>query len=252
MKNVFGDMIANSVVSIMNSDGHKRLHNKSGIKVSLASEEGESFDESSSDGDKIEIDGDLDTSTVDESSLEKMLESYMSTALRSSFGDDDKPLSDKYNTSDIDDATKNKMKEDCREFLSQCSECVGDKVERAGHDFWLTRNGHGAGFWDGDWNEDGDKLTEAAEGFGVFDLLENEDGTVGDGQSNSVTLDEGFEGDSSGSEDEVNFSEDSLKEAAIIFQRLLSTSEKLDHAGFSNSAKLALAAANEIFNKFNK
>lgn len=26
------------------------------------------------------------------------------------------------------------------------SEC-----ERIGHDFWLTRNGHGAGFWDGDW-----------------------------------------------------------------------------------------------------
>jgi len=29
----------------------------------------------------------------------------------------------------------------------------GDAIKQAGHDFWLTRNGHGAGFWDGDWLE---------------------------------------------------------------------------------------------------
>jgi len=34
---------------------------------------------------------------------------------------------------------------------------------QAGHDFWLTRNGHGAGFWDGDWPETGDALTEASK-----------------------------------------------------------------------------------------
>ena len=27
------------------------------------------------------------------------------------------------------------------------------ECERIGHDFWLTRNGHGAGFWDGGWND---------------------------------------------------------------------------------------------------
>lgn len=34
---------------------------------------------------------------------------------------------------------------------------------QAGIDFWLTRNGHGAGFWDRDLGEIGDKLTAAAE-----------------------------------------------------------------------------------------
>lgn len=29
-----------------------------------------------------------------------------------------------------------------------------DDPGRAGHDLWLTRNGHGAGFWDGYWPED--------------------------------------------------------------------------------------------------
>ena len=32
---------------------------------------------------------------------------------------------------------------------------------RAGHDFWLTRNGHGAGFWDRGLGEVGDALSEA-------------------------------------------------------------------------------------------
>ena len=36
--------------------------------------------------------------------------------------------------------------------------------EYAGHDFWLTRNGHGCGFWDGDWTEPAAEiLTKAAE-----------------------------------------------------------------------------------------
>lgn len=47
----------------------------------------------------------------------------------------------------------------------------------AGHDFWLTRNGHGAGFWDGDWDlDDTDrhaaKLDQAAQDFGQVDLYE--------------------------------------------------------------------------------
>ena len=40
-------------------------------------------------------------------------------------------------------------------------------AELAGHDFWLTRNGHGAGFWDGDWQEPAAAaLTAAAHAFG--------------------------------------------------------------------------------------
>jgi len=34
----------------------------------------------------------------------------------------------------------------------------------AGHDYWLTRNGHGCGFWDGDWKEPAATvLTEASQ-----------------------------------------------------------------------------------------
>ncbi len=50
---------------------------------------------------------------------------------------------------------------------------------RAGHDFWLTRNGHGAGFWDGDWPElQGARLTAAAKAFGHVDIYIGDDGRL--------------------------------------------------------------------------
>lgn len=49
----------------------------------------------------------------------------------------------------------------------------------AGHDFWLTRNGHGAGFWGGDWLEPyAAKLTKAAKTFGAFGLYRGDDGKI--------------------------------------------------------------------------
>lgn len=49
----------------------------------------------------------------------------------------------------------------------------------AGHDFALTRNGHGAGFWDGDLPEElGNRLTTAAVSVGECWPYLGDDGTV--------------------------------------------------------------------------
>lgn len=49
----------------------------------------------------------------------------------------------------------------------------------AGHDFWLTRCGHGAGFWDGDWPEPAASvLTSACETLGNIDLYVGDDGKI--------------------------------------------------------------------------
>lgn len=45
----------------------------------------------------------------------------------------------------------------------------GYPEEYAGHDFWLTRCGHGCGYWDRGLGELGDRLTEAAKGYGSPD-----------------------------------------------------------------------------------
>jgi hypothetical protein len=52
-----------------------------------------------------------------------------------------------------------------KHFMSKDAEYIinrpGNDLELlAPHEFYLTRNRHGAGFWDGDWDELGDKLTE--------------------------------------------------------------------------------------------
>lgn len=54
-----------------------------------------------------------------------------------------------------------------------------DPVKHAGHDLWLTRNGHGSGFWDGDWAQpQADKLCEVAKIMGQSDVYLGDDGLV--------------------------------------------------------------------------
>lgn len=70
---------------------------------------------------------------------------------------------------------------DAAEALVRQAEGVwGDSLwRRAGHDLWLTRNGHGAGFWDGDWPEAlGEQLTEIAHGLGERHLYRGDDGLL--------------------------------------------------------------------------
>ena len=65
------------------------------------------------------------------------------------------------------------MVKDCRLF--QEAHDVAHDPGLAGHNFWLTCNGHGSGFWDGDWPA---RLTEASEQFGEFDLYVGDDGLI--------------------------------------------------------------------------
>lgn len=49
----------------------------------------------------------------------------------------------------------------------------------AGRDFWFTRNGHGVGFWDGDWSEDvAETLTATSKTFRSLDLYRGDDGQL--------------------------------------------------------------------------
>lgn len=75
---------------------------------------------------------------------------------------------------------------DCEKFQRQnvsdleayCASIDRRTMGHAGHDFWLTRNRHGAGFWDrhGVPNDVGKRLTVAAHAFGPFSLYLGDDG----------------------------------------------------------------------------
>src|SRR5215213_9921810 len=49
---------------------------------------------------------------------------------------------------------------------------------QAGHDFWLTRNRHGAGFWDRGLGDLSNRLSDASKVYGEVDLYVGDDGQI--------------------------------------------------------------------------
>lgn len=119
--------------------------------------------------------------------MDDFVRAYIEALIWSECGDDDEPLDKNYDQSDLAPEAMEAIQEDCRDFyeanfeLIQSSECSRSPEysveEMAGHDFCLTRNGHGAGFWDGDWSK-GDELTKASKPYGTQNLYVGDDGLL--------------------------------------------------------------------------
>ena len=109
---------------------------------------------------------------------DSFFQAYVTCALWSSSGDDGEPLDANYN--DIAPEALSKMKADCDRFQSENADDLSNlDLSQAGHDFWLTRNHHGAGFWDrGHDKQLGERLTAASHKFGESDLYVGDDGKV--------------------------------------------------------------------------
>lgn len=104
---------------------------------------------------------------------------YLEAALWSSKPDG--PEGDAWDAAELSPELEAAMARDCAAFYVTHGELVEahGEASQAGHDFWLTRCGHGAGFWDGDWPEPAASiLTKASEGFGNVDLYLGDDGKL--------------------------------------------------------------------------
>lgn len=116
--------------------------------------------------------------------VSSMARAYMVCALWSSVTHDHRPMDDVADIDDIDGATANTMCEECQDFVNanfnDIEEFMGKgyNLEAVGHDLWLTRNGHGAGFWDRGAGAVGNRLTVAAKAEGSRDLCLGDDGKV--------------------------------------------------------------------------
>jgi len=125
--------------------------------------------------------------------LAYFLDGYMQCALWSS-NDPDKetPLDDVYGIEDIEPALVAQMAHECAAFLEAQNESLerltvltGRDMGSHGHDLWLTRNGHGAGYWDRyieaepddrqEAQDLGADLSKAAERLGEFYIAPNGD-----------------------------------------------------------------------------
>ena len=111
-------------------------------------------------------------------SMDPFTKAYCQTALWSTIDQDNskthqESLDKNYKVEDISVKTLREMIKDCRAFQKdnqQLLEDSGMSYARAGQDFWLTRERHGAGFWDEGIGELGRKLTDAAHAYGGYDL----------------------------------------------------------------------------------
>ena len=112
--------------------------------------------------------------------LDTFTRAYLECAL---FTSDPEPRSgewcesDRWNIDAIDRACVQRAIDDCAAFqsanradLDEVSDTFHVDDSQHGHDFWLTRNGHGAGFWDRGYGALGDKLTDAAHAWGEVDV----------------------------------------------------------------------------------
>jgi hypothetical protein len=125
--------------------------------------------------------------------LDAFTSAYIEAALWSTNDNADEqggePLDANYGVEDIAPETLELMIEDCADFQERFGELILDEQdsarfnqygrwEIAGHDFWLNREGHGSGFWDGGWPKHGDELSEAAQSYGGFELYVGDDGLI--------------------------------------------------------------------------
>ena len=110
--------------------------------------------------------------------IERMANAYLEAVAFTDFGDVDQPPSD----SEFSAYAKAEAYIECRNFYWANKDLIpDDKLVQAGHDLWLTRNGHGSGFWDRPeiWGEEGtDILTRCAHSMGEKRVAVGDDGLV--------------------------------------------------------------------------
>ena len=118
--------------------------------------------------------------------MDETTRAYIECALWASTDNADEtggePLDANYGPDDMADETREQMAADVADFAAYVER---EGIDRSawtdaqfGHDFWLTRNRHGAGFWDRGHGEAGDALMQAAHTYGETDLYVGDDGRL--------------------------------------------------------------------------
>lgn len=115
-----------------------------------------------------------------------VLASYIETALWSTNDESTEsggyPLDQNYSAEDLAPECAEEFEEDVTNFIellkTEGVDTSGISDEMLGYDFWLDRNGHGAGFWDRGLGDLGDRLSKLCEPFGEVYLYVGDDGQL--------------------------------------------------------------------------
>lgn len=108
----------------------------------------------------------------------EFVDAYLEAALWSECDGDGEPLHG-VDEGDIAPASRADAVDDCLDFIAANRQDLdGLDPAQAGHDFLLTRNGHGAGFWDRGLGDKGDRLTDASHEYGETTFYVGDDGLI--------------------------------------------------------------------------
>lgn len=119
--------------------------------------------------------------------LDLILEATLNALLRSTtdIQSGDRLIED-YGPDDVAQSVKDTLREEIEAFVEEYGDDLSEALapgtgyteDHIGQDIALTRNRHGAGFWDRGLGSVGTRLTVGAHNLGSFDLYPTPDGSV--------------------------------------------------------------------------
>lgn len=115
------------------------------------------------------------------SELEQFTQAFITALLWSEMDEDGDPIDNYYDETDLSEELKEKIETDCKKFFDENYEIMVNAnrdFSRHGHDFCLTRNGHGVGFWDRGYGNLGNILTEKCKPYGEINAYIGDDGLI--------------------------------------------------------------------------
>lgn len=121
--------------------------------------------------------------------LRNFIDGYIECALWSTGGEFEGEYIENFDDFDLNPNARPILEKHCRDFVSDNVIDLLEYAKRyehlsarpwecAGHDFWLTRHRHGAGFWDRGLGALGERLTEVAHACGEVHLFIDDSGEV--------------------------------------------------------------------------
>ena len=115
------------------------------------------------------------------STTREVVGAYLATLLWSETDEDGMPLDQTVDLSDFPESLWDEAKKDLQGFAAYCLEVLGHDpfeffdAKEVALNFCLSRNGHGAGFFDGSWRigerDFNQKLQDLAKTFGTYRLM---------------------------------------------------------------------------------
>ena len=127
-----------------------------------------------------------DQITLSSSQVQDGFEAYLEAAFGTTTDDDGELLEANYSVSDLSPSAKSRLLNEFFNFVKRVDKLVPDhdfSPADLASDFWMTRNGHGTGFWDNQgkpWQDEevAKMLTDIAHSFGEQDLYISDAGQV--------------------------------------------------------------------------